>query len=332
MRAASFMLTILAGCHNSQTLYVYPRVVPFSGLPQPTCVENRPPANEHLFSDRRHACWKWGAGDVRSLSSSCRIDAGGGLDCWVDNLRQIPRGKFVYIDDSGYDACAIREDGTVSCWGQFSRSKVHDWSSTPSDTKFHMVSVGLSRSPYSPFDPARNQYACGVSDSNSVICWENGPDGHVFRLPGRYRHVEAGNLVICAITVIGNLECWKSGKGTGLIEKDATVVGPFTSVSLGSATGCALDHVGFARCWGHEVSGGLIDRPKELGTFSQMRAGGEHACGVREDGAVDCVGFARPPPAVRFSYISRPSGITNNYCGRSIDGDVYCWGDPSPDP
>jgi hypothetical protein len=275
------------------------------------------------------------------LSASCRIDARGSVECWRADLRRTPRGRYVLIDENGSDACAIREDGTVSCWGHDGEipgigargaARDHDWSRVPAGVTFRTVSVGLFRSPY---DANHELYACGISQENEAVCWEQGADGHVFRLRGRFQSVEAGEGV-CAINVEGLLECWASWRENMRLEKMHPHFGypvtPLRSFHLGVEAWCAVDLDGNGFCGGRHVSEPR-DQSRSVGRVAVLRAGGSHGCGLRGNGEVVCVGDARPPPAgLRFRTLSEPAFLTDNYCGIGTDGIGYCWGDPSDDP
>ena len=63
------------------------------------------------------------------------------------------------------------------------------------------------------------------------------------------------------------------------------------------------------------------------GDWIAVSAGGDHTCGIRADGAVDCwgddsVGQASPPPG-RFTAVTTGYSFS---CGIRSDGTVACWG------
>src|SRR5947208_7717012 len=88
----------------------------YAGLQTPSCDHER--STRHRvgrgYWPRGHLCWHEGSGD-RAVSASCRIDAKGAVECWIDSLLRVPTGVFASIDDDGVDACAISDSGTVSC-------------------------------------------------------------------------------------------------------------------------------------------------------------------------------------------------------------------------
>jgi hypothetical protein len=67
----------------------------------------------------------------------------------------------------------------------------------------------------------------------------------------------------------------------------------------------------------------------------QVAAGSNHACGLHEDGFVECWGLddmgQASPPQIEFSEISSTCGITPRLIP-SDDAEIHCWGDDAPDP
>lgn len=295
---------------------------PYASLRTPECEEHRPPGNGQP-SRLQHACWRWGERDDRDMTASCRIDRNGTLECWRDSLRDVPPGEYSSLDDDGLDACAVRSDGRVVCWGRGGGPGigVHDWSHIPR-TKFRSVVVGL------PVKGGR-RLACGLSEEQTVDCWEEEP-AVTFRLPGHFISFDVGGGDICGISREGLLECAPTPV-TQLGQSKLGTIASYRAITLGSPNegGCVVDHRKRGHCWGKHIA--RFEHPLDVGPVKQIRAGHEHACALRENGRVECFGGARPPPNLRFRYISAPSMFAN-YCGITLDGIGYCWGDPSSSP
>ena len=68
-------------------------------------------------------------------------------------------GRFLKVAKGPSHACAIAEDGTLSCWGQN-----HVQQSEPPPGQF--VDVGVN-----------NEYSCAVRADETILCWGNGSNG-----------------------------------------------------------------------------------------------------------------------------------------------------------
>ena len=317
------MLIIGCGHHTSEQSVHHP----FSELAVPVCRASRPAIEQGRSTLERHACWRAGGPNDRSVSATCRIDSIGEIHCLTDQLGATPPGSFEFVDDNGTDACAVREQRGVSCWSSLKL----DWSQAPSDLHFRTVSVGKGVSPMGPHPawPYARSYACGVADGNSLICWEQGKDGRVVKFPDSYVEAAAGGGRLCAITLAQRLRCWRGGTLINLaLEPDPELPGPFKHVDVGPNSVCTIDGEGQGSCW--TTTDGTESLFK-LGAVTSVKAGADHVCSLHNNGEIECVGEARPAPRIRLRYLSRPS-VFGNYCGITQDGISYCWGDPSSHP
>jgi hypothetical protein len=301
----------------------------YASLTPPDCTSTRHKIHKDLISER-NACWRWGSVNDRALSASCRIDPAGKLECWRKELRDAPKGEFVSLDENGHSRRApSASNGSVACWA----NEKH-WSPYGLE-RFKTVSVGMG---WSPYDSSKDTYACGVTETQQIVCWEGARDGHVFRIAGNFTSVEAGLSGVCGITLDGELQCWQNGgKKFELARREILVseTGPlpsFESINIGYDSLCVRKRSGETNCWGHRIttSGSTATFGPDI---NFVRAGDSHVCGVRSSGELLCVGDSRPAPKnIKFKTISEPAFLTDTYCGISVDGIGYCWGDPNDDP
>ena len=108
--------------------------------------------------------------------------------------------------------------------------------------------------------------------------------------------------------------------GTGDVLMSRLREGQFVSVSAGEDHACGMREDGSVECWGNNWNG-KATTPE--GRFSSISAGEYHTCGVREDGTVECWGQKATPPEGRFLSVSAGLFYT---CGVGEDGSVNCWG------
>ncbi len=290
--------------HTAEQFYPQHEVYPV-----PSCQSERPERGAH-------ACWKWGERLDRSISPACRVDRAGALSCWRSNLSRTPTGEFASVDDNGYTACALRTDQTVVCWG------VSSWPRAPR-TAFDRVDVGHHSSPLH----WGREYACGFTKEGKIQCWEDGREGVTFGLSGAYIAMEAGDDTVCGLLSNGNVECLASVNH--VTEHVPPGEGPIVAFTLGwDRTGCIVEPDRNARCWTTSLATGNNVVPARIERPVSLRAGGGGVCAIREDERLQCWGRARTPPAGRFRELRRPDGF-DNYCGLAMDGDFYCWGDPT---
>ena len=248
-------------------------------------------------------------------------------------------GAFTSVD-AGYDhTCAIRNDGTVACWG----SDPHG--GRPPGGSFTSVSAGWG-------------HICGVRTGGTVVCWGSDQFGKATPPSGAFSSVDTWWDHNCGIRADGTVACWgndESGQST-------PPAGSFTSVSTGYRHTCGVRTDGTVACWGTDYGGQshtarrlvllgqhrvrpqlrAADRrtpspagarnydgesaPPE-GPFTAVGAGSSHTCGIQTDGTVACWGSdfhgQSTPPEGSFTSLTAGGDHT---CGLRTDGAIACWG------
>ena len=101
--------------------------------------------------------------------------------------------------------------------------------------------------------------------------------------------------------------------------------GSFSQVSAGGFHACGLRDDGSIECWGDVSPFEEVTVPD--GSFSQVSGGGHHACGLRDDGSIECWG------SNEFGQLDAPEGSFSQVaaggfesCGLRDDGSIECWG------
>ena len=245
---------------------------------------------------------------------TCALRADGTITCWgSDALGQAdaPVGRFSAVSAGGNHTCGLRIDNTIACWG-------HD-------------AFGQADAPVGRFSAvsAGGNHTCGLRIDNTIACWGWHEHGQTDAPAGQFRAVAAGRSHSCGLRTDASIACW----GLNEMGSANAQAGPFSALSAGSAISCGLRTDANIDCWGIR-HGGNLDPPD--GRFTAVSAGGYfHMCGVRTDDTIDCWGWSikwphdeyvgqADAPAGRFRAVS-----TGGYhsCGVRTDGTIACWGD-----
>ena len=211
-------------------------------------------------------------------------------------------GPFVSVAAGRYHTCALRDEGSVVCWG-----KDEFGQATAPAQRFASVSTTLDHN-------------CGVKDDGSVECWGKNIGGSTRPPQGSFAYVEAGWVFTCGVKDDGSVTCW----GWDLFGERKAPEGAFVSVSPGALFGCGVKDDSSVTCWGRNEFGEL-NAPQ--GHFVLVSSGASHSCGLQEDGSVVCWGIdvdgqATPPPG---PFTSIDAGEKHT-CGVREDSSISCWG------
>ncbi len=270
-----------------------------------------------------------------SLSSSfyqvCGLKEDGSVMCWGDVPRglPLPDEPLAAISLGGDHICGLRQDGSAACWGS---DRWHQ-SRPPEDERFASLSVGP-------------EISCGLREDGAAVCWGRHKYGGVDVPAGeKFASIDVGDKYACGLRQDGAAVCW----GTLLHhpqvdgnELEGRRVDPpsdmrFSAISaaVGEYKVCGVRIPdGDLVCWGNfrwmPEAEPLIYEGEYVGLSAESR----HACGLQENGQVECHGdynahcglgsFCKvPPPAAEFSSIV--SG-REHVCGlRKSDGRATCW-------
>jgi hypothetical protein len=260
---------------------------------------------------------------------SCALRTNGTVTCWGNNDYQqtsAPTGTFLQIATATTFACGVRSDRTIQCWG------TPGFSDAPPTGNFERVSTaGLT--------------ACALSTEGTLACWGR----YASTAPtGVFSEVAVGNFGVSVVDPTGRVEVWGD-------EPETLPRGRFESID-GFVSFCGLREDGSLLCWpgSGQYAGayqqhstnfsfacvlrldGEVECPRGFplpaltippGPFSSITVGGFHACGLRPGGSVACWGDnslgQSSPPAEAFDQLSAGAAHT---CARRSDGTLRCWG------
>lgn len=260
--------------------------------------------SSHSCGIRNQAIECWGAGKV--VGDQMALEHGQSI---------APDGTFTALDAASGDyTCALRTDGTVTCWGldiYFSGELATGaWPSgklaTISSGWHHACGLETQPGPIkcwglaSVFEgiPAGDftevtvgqDFACALDGSGLVTCWGM-YDVNTPTDPGTaFRTIDAGPSHVCGIrSSDDHVECW-GGDDANFGQWDAPDEA-FSEVSASAAWSCGiLKANGKLSCWGSDDFGlGYLVVPQS-GGFSGLSAGQWHGCAIAADSTLTCWG------------------------------------------
>jgi alpha-tubulin suppressor-like RCC1 family protein len=263
-------------------------------------------------------------------SHTCALTADGTAYCWGNNaigalgvpepsFSAVPVAvsgglRFSRISASYAYTCGVTITGAAYCWGNNDIGQLGDGTKTE---RFVPVPVlgGLTFAQISSrFAEQFGATTCGLTVAGEAYCWggnfqgqtgNGGPEVEYLTpiaVAGGHTFVElsAGGAHSCGIDGTGDAYCWGGGEPT-----DIPTIVPgglnWRSISVLAGHTCGVITSDAAYCWGDNTSG-------QLGN------------GTTNDSGINPVPVAG---GLAFQSISAALGYT---CGRTLPGEVYCWG------
>ena len=314
---------------------------------------------------------------------ACAIEPDGSLWCWGRNaqgqlglgaessqderepLRVGSDNDWLFVDAHYHNSCAIKNDGSLWCWGQNNEGQVGQGTSeglvvaparVGEDSDWSLVRAG--------------QHACGLKQNGSLSCWGRNAEGQVgdgttqeAQLPiwvaqdEVFSALATGGRSSCAVAKDGGLWCWgRNHRGQVALEVGDSVLTPqrfgsdsdWQSVGLGNVHACGQKTDGSVYCWGSNESGRLgsgepaeCASPRDVNlSYSSYSFHSAHACAVASDAALWCWGEGnwgqlggaskqhQRLPTLADSAKDWAAVATGRFhsCGLKVDGSLWCWG------
>ena len=220
-------------------------------------------------------------------------------------------GTVTQITAGDLHTCAIKTDRTPTCWGD-------------NDYGQRRSRPAPGPSPRSP--PARPTRARSRPTAPPA-CWGHNDYGQA-TIPagtGTVTQITAGVYHTCAIKTDGTPICWGDDGDGQRRSRGARHRHPDRRRRYHT---CAIKTDGSPVCWGEQP--GQTTSPPNLGTFTQITAGGGHTCAITTAGPPPA-GAATPrgqttiPPAL--GTVTQVAAGVSHTCALKTDGTVRsCWG------
>jgi alpha-tubulin suppressor-like RCC1 family protein len=305
--------------------------------------------------------------DTGSMYHTCAVKADGSLWCWGGNLYgeigdgdainvvkpspvQIMPSGVVSVALGGYHTCAIKQDGSLWCWGWNSQGQLGDGTDIDKNTPVQIMPSNVMSISLGWF------HTCAIKQDRSLWCWGDNTWGQL-GIPGightstpiqvmtDVASVSLGDTYTCAIKLDGSLWCWgensqgQLGDGTNINRDTPVQIIPsgVVAVSSGSNFTCAVKVDGSLWCWGSGVYNIPVQiEPSGVITVS---VGGGHICAIKTDSSLWCVGWNEFGQLGDGTYETKftpvqviPSGVAlvsagfGHTCAIKNDGSLWCWG------
>lgn len=221
------------------------------------------------------------------------------------------------ISAGGEHSCAVKQDGSVWCWGRNTWGEVGIGQRGPGPTS--PVRVGSATN----WDSiaAGGATTCGIRANGQLWCWGLNNKGQVG---------DGTRKIRPAPRRVGDASDWKQ-------------------VSMGWFTGCGVRTDGSAWCWGGNQAGQLGSGVGGYRTtpvrvpgdgWRSLAVGGYHACGVKRDNTLWCWGRGtfgqrgdgtasevhKPVQVGTGAFWASVSTSWTHTCGVLTTGELRCWG------
>ena len=311
------------------TLVSKPRPVPVSGGQPFTALRTGSTHSCGVAPSGAALCWGDNAlGRLGAPTGTCGLEGGAGGPCSPTPVPVSGGLRFVAVDAGFSTSCGITASGAAYCWGLYSFGVDGALASAapvpvPGGRTFRAITVGLF-------------HACGLTADNRAFCWGTNERGEL----GSGDVAQAGSLA--PVAVAGGLT--------------------FVLLTAGDYFTCGITTDGAAYCWGSNYFGQLGAGPvaacnpaypdlpcsrvpvRVAGNrrYTDVSAGGRHACAVAEGGAAYCWGEGPalgsggsdessdqspvPVPVAGGLAFARIAAGSEHSCGVTTDGALYCWG------
>lgn len=268
----------------------------------------------------------WGKNDVGQLGVATPAINDGGYHTALNPVKVNGLGGVVSVASGWGHSCAVRNDGSVWCWGANNVGQAGH----PSFLD-QLVPVRVPGLPAVASIHASGLGTCAVTVAGELWCWGDfeyfngllvaGKQQSDRASPGRIAGLSQviamglGPNNACAVTVAGQVYCWGNSGNGQIGDNNASSypgspqhvlnVSDAVTVAVSYGSVCAIRAGGALACWG------VVP-----GVYNSSSAHTAAPTAISVD-----VGYA----------LSSITAVSNGYCGITSLGAAHCWGGEAPD-
>jgi alpha-tubulin suppressor-like RCC1 family protein len=257
------------------------------------------------------------------LFDACGIRGDGVLACWGEDRggqAATPAGDGFRMVVMGHEhGCALDVDGVITCWGCQGEDIGDQGQCDPPEGRFVYIDAGEGNN-------------CALDDQGAMVCWGDNNWGQNDPPEGPFTTMSTYFGHTCGIYRDGHMECW----GEGYFGQTEVPEGHvFTQVGVSDWTTYAIDDQSRFLCWGRkECEDADDDLWMDLSIYTTA------VCGVTVEGVPDCFGYnvgdrTKEPEGLEATQVAAGHNFS---CALTPAGEIVCWGcgecpdDPSNQP
>ena len=239
------------------------------------------------------------------------------------------------IATGGEHTCALRQAGTIACWGGNNQGQlgngqsIGDWRDTSADSSVPVEVLGITDA---TAIATGGWHTCALRQTGTINCWgtNSGQLGNGTETDSSVpvevlgitdaTQITAGRSHSCALRQTGTIKCWGDNRygqlGNGQSGYGAESSVPVEVLGITDATQitanrsdaddgftCALLQTGTIKCWGNNTSGQLGNGTETNSSVpvevlgitdaTAIVASGEYTCALLQTGTIECWGDNR---------------------------------------
>ena len=275
---------------------------------------------------------------------ACALRQTGTITCWGNNYNgQLGNGQSgrdanssvpvtvlgitdaTAITAGGGHTCALRQTGTITCWGDNYKGQLGNGTETVSSVPVEVLGITDATTITASIGYGSGLHTCALRQTGTIACWGlnrggqlgNGQSGnHEYSFVpvevlgiNDATQITAGNTHTCALRRTGTITCWGNnwagqlGNGTtdsSSVPVEVLGINDATAITAGEDHTCALQRTGAIACWGlnrgGQLGNGTTDSSSEpvevlgINDATQITAGGTHSCALLQTGTITCWG------------------------------------------